>query len=184
MKPENTTDSVRGQTPAPAVDSASDDDIFRNPMEGYKVLIVGLGNVLLGDDGVGIHAIRELQKNPPQGALAVEVGTAILASLHLLEAADRIIALDAVHAGKEPGTVYRFDAGKEHRNQPVTSVHEMGILNTLSMMAPAARPPDVKVIGVEPEVIGYGMELSPTVAKALPGVLEEARRIVAEWVKD
>ena len=167
-----------GEHPAHAVDL--NEDLTRNPMEDHRVLVVGLGNLLLRDDGVGIHAARALMHDPPPGALVVEVGTAILSALHLLEAADRIIALDAVHAGGAPGTVYVFDARGERRDQPYTSVHEMGILNTLAMMAPEARP-HLKVIGVEPEVIDYGLELSPTVGRALEQMLAEARRIVADW---
>jgi hydrogenase maturation protease len=169
-----------GDMPAPAAEP--DDDFTRNPMEGYGVLVVGLGNLLLRDDGVGVHAARQLMRDPPPGALVVEVGTAILSAVHLLETADKILALDAVHSGGTPGTAYLFDAHGEKRDRPWTSVHELGILNTLALMAPEARP-QLRVIGVEPEVIDYGLELSPTVARTLDSVVAEARRLIADWLK-
>ena len=96
----------------------------------------------------------------------VEVGTAILSAVHLLETADRILALDAVHSGGTPGTVYLFDPHGEKRDRPWTSVHELGILNTLGLMAPDARP-QLKVIGVEPEVIDYGLGTLPPPSHAV-----------------
>jgi hydrogenase maturation protease len=180
MGTEGTSDGGGGTAASPA--AQPDDDFNDNPMEGHRVLVVGLGNLLLRDDGVGVHAARALMRDPPPGALVVEVGTAILSALHLLEAAPRILALDAVHAGGKPGTVYLFDAGSEKRDRPHTSVHELGILNTLAMMAPDARP-QVKVLGAEPGVIDYGMELSPALEGAVERLVAEARRIVTEWTR-
>ena len=57
-----------------------------------RILIVGIGNALLQDDGVGVHAVRELIKDPPSGVMCVEVGTAVLDALHLIEWADKIEA--------------------------------------------------------------------------------------------
>ena len=73
-----------------------------------RILIAGLGNYLLMDDGVGVHAILEMQQAPPPGAVVAEVGTAVLSALHLLEWADKILAIDAMQAGGAPGTVYAF----------------------------------------------------------------------------
>ncbi|MHC4499981.1 MAG: hydrogenase maturation protease, partial [Planctomycetota bacterium] len=61
-----------------------------------NVAIVGLGNLLLSDDGVGIHAVRQLQKDPPEGVAVAEVGTAALRAQELLGQADIVIAIDAV----------------------------------------------------------------------------------------
>ena len=92
-----------------------------------RILIVGLGNVLLKDDGVGVHAVRELQKNPPDRLCVADVGTAVLHAVHLLEWAEKVIAIDAVKAGGAPGTIYAFDAGNErgeHRNAGPTPDEE------------------------------------------------------------
>jgi hydrogenase maturation protease len=73
-----------------------------------RVLIAGVGNVLLSDDGVGVHAVRELQKNPMPGVTVAEIGTAIFHGLHFLENAEHVLVIDATKGGKPPGTVYVF----------------------------------------------------------------------------
>jgi hydrogenase maturation protease len=139
-----------------------------------KVLIAGLGNVLLRDDGVGVHAVRRLLRSPPPGALAVEVGTAVLDALHLFEEAERIIALDAVEAGGAPGTIYSLTWGEAEKAGGAVSLHEFGLLSALELMA-RRPPPEILILGVEPEVIEFGMELSPAVEGALPRLVREVR---------
>ena len=78
-----------------------------------RILIAGLGDILQQDDGVGVHAVRMLQERPIRGnAIAVEIGTAALSAAHLLEWADRMLVIDAINAGGEPGTIYLI-AGHE-----------------------------------------------------------------------
>jgi len=142
------------------------------------IAIVGLGNELLMDDGVGVHAVRELQKAPPENVAVVEIGTRALAAEQILEDADIVIAIDAAHADGPPGSIYRFDADKIESDR-LCSLHEMGIVGVLRLMPEESRP-NVIVIGVEPEVIDYGMELSPTVETALKRTVETVRQIVEE----
>lgn len=143
-----------------------------------KILIVGLGNELLMDDGVGVHAVRELQKVPPENVTAVEVGTRALAAEQILEDADIVIAIDAAHAGGQPGSIYRFD-GEDVESGLSCSLHEMGIIGVLRLMTEESRPKLI-VIGVEPETIDYGMELSPIVQAALERAVQVTRQIVDE----
>jgi len=147
-----------------------------------RILIVGLGNVLMMDDGVGVHAIKELQKDPPGGEVCVaEVGTAVLGAVHLFEWADRILAIDAVKAGGPPGAIYAFDAeGSEDRGHRM-SLHELNLLGALRFIGSAHPRPPVVILGVEPAVIDYGMDLSETVRAVLPQVVEAAREIVDGW---
>lgn len=143
-------------------------------------LIAGLGNLLLKDDGVGVHAVYLLQQEPPLGALAVEIGTAILSSLHLLEWADRILVIDAVKAGGKPGTVYTFGGQDVDGEGRRTSLHQLSLVGALRLI-PAQHKPEIIVLGVEPAVIDYGMELSPEVNGAMPQVIRVAREIVSTW---
>jgi len=157
--------------------------------DSIRLLIAGLGNSLLADDGVGVHAVRELRRDPPPGASVVEVGTAVLDALHLFEAADTVLALDAVRAGEAPGTIYEVhpDAGAgagpstslhgpgDPASAPSTSLHELDLRGVLGML-PADRRPDLIILGVEPERIDYGLELSPTVRAVLHEFVETVRR--------
>ena len=142
-----------------------------------QVLVVGLGNELLTDDGVGVHVVRMLQETPPvDGVEVLEVGTAILHAQHLIEQAAHVIAVDAVRAGDEPGAIYRFDVDQAHMNRP-TTLHELGIVGVLKLI-PEQRRPQVTILGIEPETIGYGMELSSAVQASLPRAVKVAREMM------
>ncbi|MFB3818698.1 MAG: hydrogenase maturation protease [Candidatus Methylomirabilales bacterium] len=140
-------------------------------------LIVGLGNLLLADDGVGVHAVRALQGEPD--VWAVEVGTALLDGLHLFEQADRLLAIDAMQAGGAPGTIYAVSPSEVHDPGVKGSLHGLGLLATLRFL-PHHRP-EVAILAVEPERIDYDLELSPAVTASLPRLLRLARRCAADW---
>lgn len=142
-----------------------------------NILIVGLGNELLRDDGVGVHAIRQLAAVPPHGVRLEEVGTAVLDALPLFEWADVVLALDAVQAGRRPGTIYRMTAGDVVVPRSTTSLHELGLLQALHLLPPADRPA-LLILGVEPAELDFGTALTPLVAAALPGLVRTVRTIL------
>jgi len=154
--------------------------MLAEPQERF--LVVGLGNLLLRDDGVGVHVVRALAEAPPPDTLVVEVGTAVLDALHLFEAAERILAIDAMKAGGPPGTVYRCGIDAVADTAPV-SLHELDIRAAVRMMG-SGREPNLQVIGVEPMEIDYGMELSEPVAHVVPGVMELVRRTIGAWAME
>jgi hydrogenase maturation protease len=145
-----------------------------------RILIAGLGNLLLMDDGVGVHAVQELQKDPPKGAVVAEVGTAVLNALDLLEWADKVLAIDAMQAGGEPGTVYAFGTGDVEKGGIKTSLHELNLISALNFLKRKAKP-EIVIFGVEPDRIDYGLELTPAVAAALPELTAAARKQVQRW---
>ena len=131
---------------------------------GPRLLIAGLGNLLLRDDGVGIHAIQELQKASPPGVVLADVGAALLDALHLFEAADIVLALDAMQAGGEPGTIYAFGVGDVDESQIQNSLHELGLVAAFRFLAEDKRP-RIAILGVEPAEMNFGMALTPKVAR-------------------
>jgi hydrogenase maturation protease len=143
-----------------------------------RLLVVGLGNLLLADDGVGVHAVRMLQEDPPPGVVVAEVGTALLDALYLLEQAEQVLAIDAMQAGGEPGTIYAFAPGDVLEDG--RSLHDLGLVSILRFLPEDGRP-RVAVLGVEPGVIEFGLELSTPVAAAMPSLLGHARHILHEW---
>jgi hydrogenase maturation protease len=140
-----------------------------------KTLVVGLGNILLKDDGVGVHAVRELQKVLPRRILAVDVGTAVLDALHLFEWADRIIGIDAMQAGGPPGTIYTFSVEDVDDQGVTASLHEMGLIAGLRFIK--GRRPAISMLAVEPETMEVGLELSTPVRDALPKLVAAARKM-------
>jgi len=140
--------------------------------EHVRAAIVGLGNILLMDDGVGVHAIRALSEHPPEGIILAEVGTALLDALELFESIDVVVAIDAVTAGGPPGSIYFLDVNDVQVHKHV-SLHELGIAAALRLL-PAESRPQVVILGVEPAVIDYGVQLSPAVQAVLGQVTQAA----------
>lgn len=142
-----------------------------------KTLVLGVGNLLMGDDGVGVHAVMALRREGGiPDAEIIEVGTAILDALPSLEIADRIIVMDAVCAGKTPGTLYRFPFSRCAVNTAIASVHGLSLIRVLTLYG--KKPPEGMILGIEPDHIGWSMSLSPRVEKTFPDLLEAVRKEV------
>ncbi len=139
-----------------------------------RIVVIGVGNLLQKDEGVGIHAIQALEKmDLPPDVKLVDGGTSpdLIA---YTQAGDKMIIIDCAKAGGKPGDIYRFKpedlaAGKG----TLTSAHEMGVVENLNLMELTGnRPNDVVIIGIEPAEIDWGMELSATLKKKLPELVK------------
>ena len=140
------------------------------------VLIVGIGNLLLSDEGVGVHAVRSLtEQELPAGIELLDGGTSGADLVDHLEGRTKVIVIDAASGDGPPGTVYRCKAHELIEQQGGLSLHEFGLADSLHMaMQLGCAPQDVIVLGVQPASLAPGLELSPEVAKVLPGVLKLA----------
>ncbi len=145
-----------------------------------RILVAGLGNSILQDDGIGVHAALALQPEAPEGVLAVEVGTAVLDALHLFEWADYILAIDAMQAGGQPGDIYLLDERGVSGSPVQASLHELSLKASLRF-AQSPVTQDVIVIGVEPAEMGFGLDLTPQLQTALPSVVSLAESIIRRW---
>ena len=141
-----------------------------------KVTVLGLGNELMSDDGVGIHVVRQLPKCLPASVSCVEVGTAALRAQRILEESDCVIAVDAIQADGPPGSLYVVE-GMPMPMLRTESVHHMSLFDVLCLVAPSLRP-DIVIVGVEPERVECGMALSETVNRRIPAILDTVRRVV------
>ncbi|MFT5729847.1 MAG: hydrogenase maturation protease [Desulforhopalus sp.] len=140
-----------------------------------QTLILGIGNELLGDEGVGVHAARLLRKeNLPKQIKIVEVGTAILEALPDLEQADRVIILDAMKDDQPPGTVYKISLDHCSGASCIASMHGFDIFRVMAL-AGRSTPPPVMVFGVEPQKIEWSLELSTSVTESMPYLLDAVR---------
>jgi hydrogenase maturation protease len=138
-----------------------------------KTAIVGIGNSLMKDDGVGVHVARALADLPlPIGVEVIDAGTDPDVAFDV-EHAERVIVVDAARGGEAPGTVYRFRHGVDvDPDGERRMCHEVGFLQTLRDIATTGCGPDVLIIGVEPEALEWGCELSPRVGASVPRVVE------------
>jgi hydrogenase maturation protease len=146
------------------------------------VLVLGIGNLLLRDDGVGVHAIRYLQEHAsaPTGVESeiIDCGAAPDLSVFVDSRVDKLVVIDAVQGGGRPGSVYRLTPDVfESEGKETVSLHDLCLHESLAMMRVAGTlPGEVVVIGVEPGNMGWGLTLTPEVEQALPRVAEAVLR--------
>jgi hydrogenase maturation protease len=142
-----------------------------------RMVILGVGNLLLSDEGVGVHvANKMLEMDLPTGIEVYEGGTDGFRLMNLVSEADRMVVVDAVKGGGDPGSIYRFDI-KDAPSSPdkyKTSVHQIGILEVVhfSEFVGDGNAPETTVIGVEPKSLDMSMELSPEISEKVPRVIE------------
>ena len=148
---------------------------------GMQTIILGLGNELLGDEGVGVHAARLLQgEDLPLNTKVIEVGTAILNSVSEWEEADRIIVVDAMKGDGTPGTIYKIPLEDCSGSPCIASMHGFDIFRVMSLVG-RKQPPPVTVFGVEPGLIKWSMSLSPQVAASLPFLITAVQEELLNW---
>jgi hydrogenase maturation protease len=129
---------------------------------------------------VGVHAARFLLSANLPGIVVAEIGTAVLDGWHLLEWAEKILAIDAMQAGGIPGTIYAYCVTGVNRHETPASSHEFSLLSALDLMSPVRRR-DVTILGVEPEIIDFGLDLSPALKAAFPKIIAAARTTLSAW---
>ncbi len=147
-------------------------------------VVIGVGNTILSDDGVGVHAARKLQADPrvPEGVTILDGGTLGLELLPYAADASRLLLLDAVNTGQAPGTLTRMTASDVLATSAGQSVHQLGVADLIAALALiATRPQDIVVLGVQPANTDWGASLSPEVASALPHVVNAALAQLQLW---
>ena len=145
------------------------------------MLILGLGNLLLADEGVGVHAARMIaETDHAKDVVVLDIGTAILDALPALETARQVIITDALKADGPPGSVYRIPYDDCLRPSTIASLHGFDLSRVLAMAGNECRP-EITVIGVEPARIDWSMDLSPEVAAALPTVLSAVENEIMQY---
>ena len=138
-----------------------------------KTLILGVGNILLCDEGIGVRVIEYLQQQTlPESVELVDGGTAGADMIDILTNRETVIIIDAVRSDKPAGTIMRF--GPEdlmpQQDNPL-SLHELDIPQTLAMThLLKCAPKNVICIGIVPECIIPGMNLSETLADLVPQI--------------
>ena len=147
------------------------------------ILVLGIGNILLRDEGVGVRVIEQMREmHLPDDVELVDGGTAGADLLDVLAERRKVIVIDAVQADCEPGIVLRFTADDLVRPNGVgMSLHELGLGEALTMTRQlGCAPEDVVVFGIKPKNIECGLELSAEIAASVPKVVELVLAEIAE----
>lgn len=134
--------------------------------------VVGIGNVLLKDEGIGCHVVRALEEVNLSDVEVIDGGTC-LDVLQLSRNAEKLIIVDAVRGGGMPGQIYRFhieDVTLEKK--ALLSLHDMSLVDTLKLMQLWHNIDEAVIIGVEPKDIDWGLELSPELREKIPQITD------------
>lgn len=135
-------------------------------------VVLGIGNILLRDEGIGCHVVHALEDIPLPDVRIIDGGTC--ASIFPpLEDSDKLIIVDAVKGGGTPGQIYRFhleDIALEPK--PFLSLHDMSLVDDLISMWPWHSISEAVIIGVEPRETNWGLELSPELQTKMPQIID------------
>lgn len=148
-------------------------------MSPAKTLILGLGNVIMGDEGVGVHVVRAVEKHAlPPGVQCLDGGTGGFILLEPLQNADRIILIDAAADGNRIGTVTRTTPRFSSDYPPSLTAHDIGVKDLLDAfyMQGGTREVILYAITIDPHQ-SLNLSLSPEIERA---AAEAERRILAE----
>jgi len=148
------------------------------PQDSPKILILGVGNILYTDEGVGVRAVERLLADFDfsDNVTLMDGGNLGMRLMEPLMACDYCIVLDAVLGGDVPGTVYRL-TGEDLRKSLAfkDSMHQSDLVDTLIYCELVGKRPDTVVIGMEPfDFKTMAVELSPTIAERVPAMLDIA----------
>jgi hydrogenase maturation protease len=140
----------------------------KDPVAGRSVLILGLGNILLQDEGVGVRVVEQLQRQYRISGMVqvLDGGTASMSLAEHIRNRDHLIVVDAVRTGQAPGTVITLNGDEVPAFfQSRVSPHQMGLADTLAVLdLMGEKPAEITVIGVEPLNLDIGLELSDLVS--------------------
>lgn len=137
-----------------------------------KKLVLGIGNILLKDEGVGCHVARALEKICQPDIDVVDGGTSPEV-VSLVRGVDKVVIVDAVKGGGRPGEVYKFRPGDIIGKHKVPcSSHDLNVVETLMWMRWCGSIDDVVIVGIEPKETSWGLELSPELEEKIPRITE------------
>lgn len=153
-----------------------------------RALVLGIGNPLMTDDGVGLRLLEALVEFTPSlpGVEYVDAGTLSFLLLPRIECASALLVLDAARLGLHPGAVRSFTgaAMDDFLRGASAGVHDVGLRDLLDAARLTDALPDRRaLVGVQPESIGWGTELSATVQGSVHTAVLAAREILERWMR-
>ncbi len=149
----------------------------------HMLNVIGIGNILRGDDGIGPDIIQRLKNKPlPVPLTLADVGSDAFSLLEYLIGKEPLLIIDCAKMGREPGTVQKFNLNENTVKSidKTVSLHGMSLGEVYRMAGSLGAVANCTLIGVEPEQIEFGQPLSPAVEKQIPMIInliiEEAKQ--------
>lgn len=149
----------------------------------HKITVLGIGNILLKDEGFGVHVVQRLQQEYrfPEHVEVLDGGTLGMELMNYVMGTKRLIVVDAISGGVEPGTFFRFaNAEVKAYFQEKVSMHELGIQDVLAALEVVEKPIDeVIVMGAQPFIVDAGVGLT----EEMEALVEKTKKLVLEQLK-
>lgn len=156
-----------------------------------KRLIIGTGNILLSDEGVGIHIVRELQKQQTKdkelfhNTEFVDIGTSSFDIIsYINNGVTKVALIDCMKAdGYLPGTVFKLTPDDLRKRQKEKySLHQMELVDTLRMISIIEKLPEILILGIVPEDINkFSTKLSDSIAEKFPVILSKIKKEIVDF---
>ncbi|MBF0275443.1 MAG: HyaD/HybD family hydrogenase maturation endopeptidase [Nitrospinae bacterium] len=154
-------------------------------MNREQITVLGIGNILIRDDGAGIKALESLKRYTfPENVRLIDAGTTIYHNMNIMTESDKLLVLDAVKLDGKPGTIYSFTPEEFRIKLPrKANSHDVGLLEALSTLTLIEEePPETVIIGIQPlDYSSWGEELTDEVNKGLPMMIEKALKQLKDW---
>lgn len=149
-----------------------------------RIVVLGVGNPLMGDDGIGIEALTRLRESwvVPADVQLIDGGTWGMQLLPAFEAADEVLILDAIEAGRPPGSIVSLGRDELPRHLRLrVSPHHVDLEDVLALLEfRGTTPARMAAVGIQPASVSWGIGLSPPVEAAVPALVREVARRLAE----
>ncbi|HOD15355.1 MAG TPA: hydrogenase maturation protease [Spirochaetota bacterium] len=141
-----------------------------------KVLILGIGNTLRSDDGLGVYIVRHIEESGialPEGVEVLDGGTAGFDLLGLIDGYDKIVIVDALKVDDRPGSIYRFTPEHAVERRAQFSLHEVGIMEVIKTLRIMDFNPEIEFVGIVPDNINdIDTNISSAVKDSIPRAVE------------
>jgi len=141
-------------------------------------VIIGIGNILLQDDGVGVHVITQLENEMlPSTIELVDGGTSTLDTLGYFLDYKKVIVVDCLRAGLEPGTIYKIKPEdiKTYQKENL-SIHDVQILDVVKMANMMGQYPEVVIFGIEPQTIAVNLTMTDLMKAKIPELIAHIKK--------
>jgi hydrogenase maturation protease len=147
--------------------------------------VIGLGNILMRDEGIGVHAVNRFRErySVPDSVEIVDGGTCGLDLMPVIEGRKKVLIVDAVNFEREPGYIDQLVNDEiPARFSTKASLHHLGLMDVLSIVRLAdAMPEEICIIGIQPETIELGLEMTESMTAKLDVLVEKTVSKLREW---
>jgi len=146
-----------------------------------KIVVLGIGNLLLKDEGVGIHVVQALKKESlPENVEVVDGSVLGFDLLPIVQNCDKLIVIDAIKTNEKPGTIFKFNAQDiDIKRDTSVSLHDVDFFQVLELAKRLNKLPPTELIAIVPKEIAWGMELSDCLTEKVP----ELTKLVKDEIK-